>query len=71
MVPATDSNSTNFSVSLTIIDDDILENFEVFELIASLVGNENQTATLSIVIQDYGDSELFFEIRVSLSLAGK
>ena len=36
-----------------IIDDDIVESYEVFQLTASVAGSGN--ATLSVVIEDYGD----------------
>lgn len=57
VVPATNSSSVNISIALSIIDDDVLEEFEAFQLVASVVGDENQTASLFVVIEDYGDSK--------------
>lgn len=57
VIPPTSSNSTNITLNLTLIDDNILETYEVFKLVASVVGNDTQSSTLFVTIEDINDGK--------------
>lgn len=58
--PPTESDATNRIISLTITDDDIVENTEIFQITASFNGSggEVSSSPLTIGIRDNGDGTL-------------